>query len=742
MKSSKKYYKYIDIIRLLSCVSVLLYHLNILKGGYLAVCTFFVLSGYLSCVSAFRKDKFSLSKYYINRALKLYFPLVIVTFISISAVSFFPKIVLLNLKPETNSILLGYNNFWQLNANMDYFARQANSPFIHFWYIAILLQFDLIFPFIFMLLRKIGDKFGKLIPCIITFILSIISVIYFYKVSSDSNIMVTYYNTFSRLFSLLFGVMLGFIHNYYGSLIPKALKNNIVNKVIFYLYLSILILLFIFIDFNSKHFALSMILSTLITCRLLDYSSVNIGNFKSIIGKIVKYLSDCSYEIYLFQYPIIYILQNLNIEGYLYFTGAIVITLLLSVILHYFFNWKEKKGFVCRYIIFLILLLFTSYGVYKYFITKDHTKEMKKLEEQLAQNSELIKQSQEKYKLQEKQNDEDWLNTLNELENGESGIAELVNNLKVSGIGDSVMLGAAHDLYKKFPNGYFDAKISRSTWEASKIVNDLKKQNLLGNVVIINLGTNGDCSKSCKAAVMNNIGDREVYWINTVNSSEVNNNLVEFSSSYNNLHIIDWKTISNSHTEYFYADKIHLTPSGITAYTNAIYDAIYKDYVKKYNDQKQEIINKHEQELKSKISFYGNELLLNSFEYIDENLKKSQFNIDKDFNYTGLIKNIKTSIKNGTLEYNVVFVFDANFTLSESEYNNLIKLCKDHRIYFITTNKKIIKLFKEDNNNLITVDFNKIVGENPDYLMPDKIHLTKSGSERLSSLLKEIVLKK
>ena len=61
---------------------------------------------------------------------------------------------------------------------------------------------------------------------------------------------------------------------------------------------------------------------------------------------------------------------------------------------------------------------------------------------------------------------------LNELENGESGIAELVNNLKVSGIGDSVMLGAAHDLYKKFPNGYFDAKISRSTWEASKIVND------------------------------------------------------------------------------------------------------------------------------------------------------------------------------------------------------------------------------------------------------------------------------
>ena len=57
MEGSKKYYKYIDIIRLLACISVLLYHLNILKGGFLAVCTFFVLSGYLSCVSAFKEEK-------------------------------------------------------------------------------------------------------------------------------------------------------------------------------------------------------------------------------------------------------------------------------------------------------------------------------------------------------------------------------------------------------------------------------------------------------------------------------------------------------------------------------------------------------------------------------------------------------------------------------------------------------------------------------------------------------------
>ena len=145
----KKYFKDLNIIRLIACIAVLLYHLNILKGGYLAVCTFFVLTGYLSCISAFRKEKFSLKEYYKNRLFKIYLPLVIVVFISIGIISFLPNIFWFNLKPETTSVLLGYNNFWQLNANLDYFARHVDSPFMHFWYIGILLQFDLVFPFIY-----------------------------------------------------------------------------------------------------------------------------------------------------------------------------------------------------------------------------------------------------------------------------------------------------------------------------------------------------------------------------------------------------------------------------------------------------------------------------------------------------------------------------------------------------------------------------------------------------------------
>ncbi|MCI7240922.1 MAG: acetyltransferase, partial [Bacilli bacterium] len=74
-----------------------------------------------------------------NKFLKLYLLLIIVTFISVSVISLMPNILWLSLKPEVNSIILGYNNFWQIGVNLDYFARHIDSPFMHLWYISILL---------------------------------------------------------------------------------------------------------------------------------------------------------------------------------------------------------------------------------------------------------------------------------------------------------------------------------------------------------------------------------------------------------------------------------------------------------------------------------------------------------------------------------------------------------------------------------------------------------------------------
>ncbi len=740
MESSRKYYKDINFIRLLACAAVLLYHLNILKGGYLAVCIFFALSGYLSCISAFKTKEFSLSSYYSKLILRLYLPLVVVVFITIAVISFFPNINWLNLKPESTSVLFGYNNFWQLSANLDYFARQISSPFMHLWYIAILFQFDLIFPFIYMLLRKIGDKISKIIPCIITIILSIVSFMYFYKLNLDQNIMASYYNTFARSFSLLFGLSLGFIHSYYRPIMPKILTNKIINRIIFYLYILISIFLLIFIDANSKYFVVTMLLITLITCRLIDYASVN----KEKINKFdmfIKYLSGMTYEIYLFQYPVIYLFQYINIDFYLKIPIIIIIVLLLSFILHFCTNFKSKNYNEIRCLVAAFLVCISLYGVYQYFLAKDHTQEMKNLEQQLESNEKMIEQKQKEYAEQMKQEEDDWNKVLSDLENDESKVKEIVNNLPVVGVGDSVMLGAVEDLYKQFPNSYFDAKISRSAWVANGILQDLKNRNLLGDPIVINLGANGDCTTACKKAIIETCKDRDLFWLTVTNDKDVhvNDKLISLAKEYPNMHIIDWNSISSGHPEYFFSDGIHLTLKGRQVYTKAIYDSIYKVYLEEYKNKIQSIIDDHENEKKSKITFYGNDILLNAFDDLQNNFKTAKFDISKDLNYETLKEKIENGIKDNSLNYNIVLAFDNSTNIDISQYKYLIELCKEHKIYIVCLDEKIFnELNKENYENVALINFQEEI-QSDEYLMPDKLHLNEEGNKKLNSVLYDTI---
>lgn len=327
MNKDKNYYLGLDILRIISCLAILFYHLNILKGGFLAVCTFFVLSGYLAVISAFSKEKFSFKDYYIKRIKTIYIPLIIVVFITIGIISLLPKISWLNLKPETTSVLLGYNNYWQLNANLDYFAHHINSPFIHLWYIAILMQFEIIFPIIFLILKKAGEKIHKIVPCVTSILVSLILFIFFCYSFFNNNLMTTYYSTLTRIFSIFFGIALGFIHNHYLAKKPKEINN----KIIYSLLTIILITLFIFGKPNNKLLPLGMFLASFITVFLIYYStkSSNKNN------KIFKTLASFTYEIYLVQYPVIFLFQEINMNYYFKLGIEITSVLVIAFLIHF-----------------------------------------------------------------------------------------------------------------------------------------------------------------------------------------------------------------------------------------------------------------------------------------------------------------------------------------------------------------------------------------------------------------------
>ncbi|MBR2785983.1 MAG: acyltransferase [Clostridia bacterium] len=331
--NGKKYFKRLDLIRIISCVMVLLYHLNILQGGFLAVCTFFVLSGFLSIRLAVSKEKLSIKEYYISKIKKIYIPLLVVVSITVIYAKLNPSINWPNLKQETISVILGYNNNWQLKANLDYFTRHINSPFMHLWYISILMQFDLIFPILYVVIRKMDKKINRNISTIIVTTLTITLTILFYQMSKNQDIMQVYYNTYARSFSIFAGVLMALIHFKYNKKLPTLLE--LYNKVIFIIYAIALILMCIFVPADPKFYAIYMIIATIISVRLIRYSVVP-KRKKEKVGKldnIVKILAKCSYEVYLVQYPVIFFMQNVLAGNKLKVPIIILVTFIISAIL-------------------------------------------------------------------------------------------------------------------------------------------------------------------------------------------------------------------------------------------------------------------------------------------------------------------------------------------------------------------------------------------------------------------------
>lgn len=250
-------------------------------------------------------------------------------------------------------------------------------------------------------------------------------------------------------------------------------------------------------------------------------------------------------------------------------------------------------------------------------------------------------------------------NKLNEkiakVETDKEKFKENLVNEKITFIGDSVMLGAEKDIKKKFKNAYVDAAISRTAWVLNEAIETAKFKGKLGDIIVINLGANGDCSLSCKKQVLDKLKNKQIFWLNTTNYDYVNERLDSLAKEYSNLYIIDWKNLSKNHSNYFNSDKIHLTTVGAQEFVETIFNSVYKVNAKKYDEEKNKLQDDYNSKLRNEISFYGDNTLVNNFNYLVDKFDGNRFYKTECSDISELINE---EIKNNTLSNKIVLVYD------------------------------------------------------------------------------------
>ena len=574
MKKEGNRIKGMDGLRGIAIIGITLFHMfpNVFKGGYLGVVLFFVLTGFLMVITNKKKmenKEFSVIKFYVSRIKRLYPPLLVMVFTTLGIYFFLANDSLRGMKMQVLSIFVGFNNFWQISQSLDYFTRIANtSPFSHLWFLSIEMQFYLIFPLLLFGLYKLEEKKGKsntiktMLGVTVAFAL-IMPILYLCGV----NVTRLYYGTDTRVYSLFAGMLLGWIYTK-----EEETKKN------FYISLSLIGILavsyFIFAGKMPIVYLLVLALTTILSMFLIEKTA---NSSVSLDVPILDWIGRHSYEIYLWQYPVIYLFQYKDWnKHFIIYLFEFVILIALVVWTNYFlkvFKYKQIKPRFQKAVLAcgIVGFVFQATGVVALATSKEV--DSTELQKRIAENEEAIKKKKNAKSdgKMEKAKDVDY---------SSSGNSQKVSDKGLFCIGDSVMLSAYTNIQDIYPDATIDAAVSRQIYHALDILSWYQSQGNIHNTVVISLGTNGVLDEKTVEQLLEMIGkDKSIFWVNVYAPGvewEASNNkyLNELAKKHSNVTIIDWNSYISKHTDLLEADGIHPIEEGADAYAKLIQKSI------------------------------------------------------------------------------------------------------------------------------------------------------------------------
>ena len=358
----KQYRRDLDLIKGIAIIGVVLFHMGLVKSGYLGVDAFFIINGFLlvpSLCKSISHDNFSFLAFIIKRVVRL-LPLIILASIVCLLLGFgfmlpddyenlSQSVIASNLFSQNILSFITVSDYW--NAVNDY------KPLMHLWYVGILMEFYIILPIILIFSKYVADLLKKDRIWVITIVLSVLTLLsfgmYLSPYVADGN---KFYMLPCRFFELSSGGLLSILIGRLGKWETATRKTT--------QYISLLGLIFCsFVIFSSllridtnvlgtftpvvgddttyddgmiaprQILLILTVLSTILICLFVN------GNIKY---RILEYIGKRSYSIFIW-HQILLAFYRYCISDELSFISVILILIFVAVLSEITYRLVEKK---------------------------------------------------------------------------------------------------------------------------------------------------------------------------------------------------------------------------------------------------------------------------------------------------------------------------------------------------------------------------------------------------------------
>jgi peptidoglycan/LPS O-acetylase OafA/YrhL len=628
----------LDGLRAIAVVAVIFYHANHswLRGGFLGVEVFFVISGYLITLlllaESTRNGRISLRDFWLRRARRL-LPALWTLLVGVTVyVAIFRRDELGNLRGDVVAGFTYVTNWFQIHTGSSYFSDFGYVPLRHLWSLAVEEQFYLLWPLLMLVVTKVAKRRMPVVGLL--FLLASVGIAvlcgwiyrtgpvgdiaqtpnqYFSFLGRDvSRIDFAYLSTITRMGGLFIGAALAIWWRPWSVARARIASRGAAVDVVGLIGLAglgVMMWRFQNVVTGTEEGARGYDLLYRGGFFLVGLASVAViaavTHPRAVLGRVVLgnplfvWIGQRSYGLYLYHWAIFQFSRKLAGKELTMpqFLGLMAITLVITELSYRLIETPVRKGNFSRWLrswrgaetperrrhrqrMAVVGIVVAAFPVFAIVNLSTAKLRLDAISQSLvdAENATTDVLTRPTATTQPVASDPT---------SSTSVVAAPTTlpaaRIDVLAIGDSVMLGAAPEMSKYGIT--VDAKKSRPFKAALEIVNYVKSIGALGDNVIIHLGTNSGTTAETMDAIFTALADvdRVVVLTNAVPNhkwEEGNNTLIRgLPDKFPNVTVVDWKLLVDPNPGWVYDDGTHLRPKGQVAYTEAVMAALGRPLV-------------------------------------------------------------------------------------------------------------------------------------------------------------------